>query len=756
MVKRTKKRSRATKPSPLATRNDPSPTRNAKMNSVSSSFSGVPKTVITSSEENSDHVDDMTVPAVEEGSASSKETQQSQDYRPRKRYFFLGAVFWSLQLACVIVLKQSGVNIEEFNIEELKDLPRTMSRHLNSLLPQIEQSLYRLNESISLAYMTQEKTRPGYQLAQQGAKANYPVVMVPGFVTSGLEVWGGKDCARKHFRQRLWAAFGGARSFLTERDCWKQHMMLDPWTGSDPHDIRIRAAEGFEAADYFMANYWVWGKIIENLADLGYTPSTMSLEPFDWRLAFPMLEKRDGYFTKLKYKVEAFNKLTGKKTVITSHSMGALVVHYFFAWVTTPVNKGGGGGGKNWVDQNVHAYVNIAGSHLGVPKAATALLSGEMSDTVFMGTIGNVVEQFFGRKPRRDLWSSWGSLWSMLPRGSDALWGPGADMCTNRSSSRSNNSNNNNDDNGNVTDPFCPADTNEFSPLLAVTNAGEEELEAKIASCQANGSEEEACQVSSETTNLTSVAQRLANKTIVQTQDVLEFLESYGGGLGPGIASIRYHSLYGDEPPSHRTWHDPTRTPLPYAPNMKIYCLYGVGLPTERAYYYKRNRADSVAGQGSEGGGGAGMGGNLVDPPLILDPTVQQEELNVTYGIRYVDGDGSVPLISLGYICADAWRRKSSGLNPHGSKVISREYKDRKEFRVDDPMRGGPYSADHVDVLGNELMTDDLLRVVTDFEPAQDDLFVSDIERIAHEINQHPRGGIFRRRRRRRQNGGWW
>ena len=172
------------------------------MNSVSSSFSGVPKTVITSSEENSDHVDDMTVPAVEEGSAASKETQQSQVYRPRKRYFFLGAVFWSLQLACVIVLKQSGVNIEEFNIEELKDIPRTMSRHLNSLLPQIEQSLYRLNESISLAYMTQEKTRPGYKLAQQGAKANYPVVMVPGFVTSGLEVWGGKDCARKHFRQQ--------------------------------------------------------------------------------------------------------------------------------------------------------------------------------------------------------------------------------------------------------------------------------------------------------------------------------------------------------------------------------------------------------------------------------------------------------------------------------------------------------------------------------------------------------------------------
>lgn len=31
-----------------------------------------------------------------------------------------------------------------------------------------------------------------------------------------------------------------------------EHLALDPLTGKDPEDIRIRAAQGFEAADYFL------------------------------------------------------------------------------------------------------------------------------------------------------------------------------------------------------------------------------------------------------------------------------------------------------------------------------------------------------------------------------------------------------------------------------------------------------------------------------------------------------------------------
>jgi hypothetical protein len=33
--------------------------------------------------------------------------------------------------------------------------------------------------------------------------------------------------------------------------------------------------------------------------------------------------------------------------------------------------------------------------------------------------------------------------------------------------------------------------------------------------------------------------------------------------------------------------YNPLTTPLPNAPNMRLYCSYGHGLPTERAYHYK-------------------------------------------------------------------------------------------------------------------------------------------------------------------------
>ncbi len=35
--------------------------------------------------------------------------------------------------------------------------------------------------------------------------------------------------------------------------------------------------QGFEAADYVLGGYWVWSKLIENLADVGYDPSTMHM-----------------------------------------------------------------------------------------------------------------------------------------------------------------------------------------------------------------------------------------------------------------------------------------------------------------------------------------------------------------------------------------------------------------------------------------------------------------------------------------------
>ena len=44
--------------------------------------------------------------------------------------------------------------------------------------------------------------RPGMLLAEEGAQAKHPVFLVPGFITTGLELWQGEECAKKYFRQR--------------------------------------------------------------------------------------------------------------------------------------------------------------------------------------------------------------------------------------------------------------------------------------------------------------------------------------------------------------------------------------------------------------------------------------------------------------------------------------------------------------------------------------------------------------------------
>uniref|UniRef100_A0A7S3LIG2 Phospholipid:diacylglycerol acyltransferase n=1 Tax=Amphora coffeiformis TaxID=265554 RepID=A0A7S3LIG2_9STRA len=577
--------------------------------------------------------------------------------RSPMRYFGYALLLWFLEFGTVLVLKRLGIQLPEFNEEVVQNV--------------FDKQFGRLNESMpaALSYLTQQTKRPGFQLAKEGAKDHYPVVLVHGFVTSGLEVWAGQECAKKHFRQRFWASMYGTRSFLSDRDCWREHMSLNPYTGADPPGIRLRAATGFEAVDYFMANYWVFAKIIENLADLGYSPSNMAVETYDWRLGFQAVEKRDGTLTSIKNRIELLHKIHGRKVVLTSHSMGVLLVHHFFAWVTTDEENGGGGGGYDWVDRHIHAYANVAGSHLGVPKAVTTLLSGDLSDFVTLNPVEKVVESFFGRIVRRQMWNTWGSIWMMLPKGPASIWDVGADMCRNRTS----------ESNETTTDPFCPEDTEQPSPLLVMSDVHNETVQHAVDA--------------DDTENFTATEAEFIQKQTHTNRETIDFLKAYGGGYGNKLSNAVDYSYHDDdgqcEEPNPRTWHDPTRTPLPYAPNLKIYCLYGVGLETERAYYYRRN----VVNEGNKS--------VLEEPVVVHDATVQQPEHNVHYGIRYGDGDGSVPLISLGYICADAWQRESSGLNPSGAKVYTREYKHRSGFTVDDFVRSGPNSGDHVDFLGN-------------------------------------------------------
>jgi phospholipid:diacylglycerol acyltransferase len=126
------------------------------------------------------------------------------------------------------------------------------------------------------------------------------------------------------------------------KEKWIAAMMLDPVTGLDPPDAKIRAAEGIDAASAFIQGYWIWcagpclrhslhlicthrSKIVENLAVVNYDTNNLHLAPYDWRLSFYNLEERDSYFSKLKSTIEAFKRRQKRKVVIAAHSMGATV-----------------------------------------------------------------------------------------------------------------------------------------------------------------------------------------------------------------------------------------------------------------------------------------------------------------------------------------------------------------------------------------------------------------------------------------------
>ncbi|KIP11356.1 hypothetical protein PHLGIDRAFT_21774 [Phlebiopsis gigantea 11061_1 CR5-6] len=237
----------------------------------------------------------------------------------------------------------------------------------------------------------------GETIAARGLSAKHPVVLVPGIISTGLESWSTAPEYRPFFRQKMWGGFSMLSQVTFNREKWLNGLLLDPVTGLDPPGAKVRAAEGIDAASSFIQGYWLWSKIIENMAAVNYDTNNLHLAPYDWRLSYSNLEVRDSYFSKLKATVEGF----------------------VFKWVESPQH---GNGGPDWVENHIEAVIHIAGTHLA--KAMAAFLSGEMKDTVQMNPAGAyVLERFFSRRERRKLFHSWSGSASMWIKGGDAVWG---------------------------------------------------------------------------------------------------------------------------------------------------------------------------------------------------------------------------------------------------------------------------------------------------------------------------------------------
>lgn len=272
-----------------------------------------------------------------------------------------------------------------------------------------------------------DSSSPGIILKSQGAKAHFPVMLIPGIISTGLELWEGKECAKPYFRERLWGTLTMLRSLILDGKCWMEHMRLDPDTGSDPAGIRIRPAQGLEAADFLLPGFWVWARIIENLAELGYDHNNLMMAAYDWRLNIVQLEQRDHYLTKLKNQIELLKKINGKKVVVITHSLGASVWQYFMKWVEADINDSdvkGGKGGHKWVSEHIESIAHIGGTFLGAPKSLSTIISGESRETAMLGKVETYfLEMFLSRSERVSLFRSWSGGLGILPKGGNLIWG---------------------------------------------------------------------------------------------------------------------------------------------------------------------------------------------------------------------------------------------------------------------------------------------------------------------------------------------
>ncbi|GMN36907.1 hypothetical protein TIFTF001_006385 [Ficus carica] len=541
---------------------------------------------------------------------------------------------------------------------------------------------------------------PGIKLRKEGLRAVHPVVFVPGIVTGGLELWEGHQCADGLFRKRLW---GGTFGEVYKRPlCWVEHMSLDNETGLDPPGVRVRSVSGLVAADYFAPGYFVWAVLIANLARVGYEEKNMYMAAYDWRLSFQNTEVRDQTLSRIKSNIELMVTTNGgKKAVIIPHSMGVLYFLHFLKWVEAPAPMGGGGG-SDWCSKHIKAVVNIGGPFLGVPKAVAGLFSAEAKDiavarAIAPGFLDNDIFRLQTLQHVMKMTRTWDSTMSMIPKGGDTIWG-GLDWSPEEGYSPGRKKQRNNDT------QFSQSKNANYGRIISFGKDIAEAPSSEIEMIDFRGAFK---------------GQNVANTTC---RDL--WTEYHDMGIG-GIRAVADHKVYTagsimdllyfvapkmmtrgsahfsygiadnlDDPKySHyKYWSNPLETKLPNAPDMEIFSLYGVGIPTERAYIYELSPSAEC----------------LIPFQINTSANGEDEDSCLKDGVYSIDGDETVPVLSSGYMCARGWRGKTR-FNPSGIKTYVREYDHSPPSNL---LEGrGTQSGAHVDIMGNFALIEDVLRI---------------------------------------------
>lgn len=203
----------------------------------------------------------------------------------------------------------------------------------DKLLQQLFEATLFSNSSLNVSQSLQS---PGERLAAEGLQAHHPLVLIPGIVSTPLELWKARPCMKKQLRQRIWGEGIMLQKIFLDPQCWLQHIRLNSSTGMDPDGIRLRASSGLRALESLVGAYTVWGSLLQNAAQLGYDESSMVMVTYDWRLAYDLQEQRDRLYSRTKLQIEQlYHYNDNKRVVVVAHSMGNAVWLYFTQWVSS-------------------------------------------------------------------------------------------------------------------------------------------------------------------------------------------------------------------------------------------------------------------------------------------------------------------------------------------------------------------------------------------------------------------------------------
>ncbi|KAI8992928.1 LACT-domain-containing protein [Trametes punicea] len=647
-------------------------------------------TVLSQHDEQQDKEPPRDLHEVQEEVRKTKETKQNKRhfYATRRFIFPLGLIL-GVFLGLFFVQPSDFQDFQTHLALLMDEFELSMPQFPNIDLPQLDLSLVesewrRLWSNIPEPWKLNTnglEFTVGEKIAARGLSAKHPVVLVPGIISTaadhtalqGLESWSTSPEYRAFFRKKVWGGFSMLSQVTFNRDKWIAALMLDPFTGLDPPGVKVRAAEGIDAASSFIQGYWLWSKIVENLAVVNYDTNNLHLAPYDWRLSFYNLEERDAYFSKLRATIEGF----------------------VLKWVESPKH---GRAGSDWVENHIEAFISIAGTHLA--KAVSAFLSGEMKDTVQINPAGAyVLERFFSRKERQKLFRSWAGSASMWIKGGDDVW-------------------------GNVT--WAPDDlensTHSHGALITFrqnspATEGEHGL-FNMTSSQAGTWTLERTPESFQkmmATNYSFGIERDVEKLKANNLDFTKWTNPLEIQL-PHAPSMKIYCVYGHGKETERSYW--------YTQQKYEYDEVQADSPSAMC---TDDRLD--------GGVNCTSHRPPLDLPLARTTHIDAEYTDETArprilnGVKMGEGDGTVSLLSLGAMCVEGWKRPR--WNPAGIKVVTVELPHNPVATIP---RGGGTTSDHVDILGSLALNEVILKVATGAGEEVQDSFVSNIREYAKRI----------------------